>query len=160
MSQKISPAARLLQWWDRLKNRPGGVMLFGRVLASAIPYTGTIKPRILTVEPGHAVVRMRDRRAVRNHLRSVHALALANLGELTTGLAMTASLPADVRSILTALHVEFKKKARGTLTAECRCSVPRVTESVDYNVTGEVRDLEGDVVAIITATWRLSPSVS
>jgi acyl-coenzyme A thioesterase PaaI-like protein len=160
MSQKVSPAARLLQWWNRLKSRPGGKMLFGRILANGIPYTGTIKPRILAVEPGHAIVQMRDRRALRNHLRSVHAIALANLGELTTGLAMTATLPPDIRSILTALHVEFKKKARGTLTAECRCNVPRVTEAVDYNVTGEVRNAEGDVVAIITATWRLSPSVS
>lgn len=156
MSEKVSAAARLLQWWDRLQGKPGGRWLFARILGAGIPYTGTIKPHVLLVEPGHAVVQLKDRRRVRNHLNSIHALAVANVGELTTGLAVTAALPLDVRFILLSLHVDFLKKARGTLTCECRCTVPEVTEPVDVQATSQVHDAQGELVAQTTATWRMS----
>lgn len=154
----MSPAARLLQWWDRLDGKPGGRWLFARILGFGIPYTGTTKPRVLVVEPGFARVEMRDRRRVRNHLSSLHALALANIGELAGGLALTAALNANTRSILTALHVEFKKKARGTVIAECRCEVPQVRQPVEHQVRTSIRDESGDEVATVTATWKLSPT--
>lgn len=157
MSTKVSPAAVLLQWWDRLKHRPGGEWLFARVLARGIPYTATIHPRVLVIEKGYARVEVADRRRIRNHLNSIHAIAIANLGELSGGLAMTATLPPDVRGILIGLQVEYKKKARGKLMAEARCEVPAVTAPIDYRLTSRVTDTTGDEVATVTATWRLSP---
>jgi acyl-coenzyme A thioesterase PaaI-like protein len=157
MKEPISPAARLLQKWKQLENRPGGKWLFARLLRFGIPYTGSVRPEVLVVEPGFARVAIEDRRSVRNHLASIHAIAIANVGELTGGLAMTATLPANVRSILTALHVEFKKKARGRLIAECRCVVPEVSESIQHEVRSGVFDASGDEVATVTATWKLSP---
>ncbi|MGQ0813728.1 MAG: hotdog fold domain-containing protein [Gemmatimonadota bacterium] len=158
MTQNVSPAARLLQKWQRLENKPGGKWLFARILGFSIPYTATVNPRVLRVEPGFARVEIDDRRRIRNHLSSIHAIAIANVGELTGGLAMTATLPPDVRSILTGLNVEFKKKARGTLTAECRCVVPQVIEPMEYELTSSVFDAERTEVATVTATWRLAPA--
>jgi acyl-coenzyme A thioesterase PaaI-like protein len=110
------------------------------------------------VEAGYACVEMEDRRRIRNHLDSVHALAIANIGELTTGLAMTATLPPDVRSILTALQIEYKKKGRGRLVAQCNCVVPDVTEATEVMVTSTVTDVVGDEVARVTATWLIRPA--
>jgi acyl-coenzyme A thioesterase PaaI-like protein len=157
MKEQVSPAARLLQKWKQLENRPGGKWLFARLLGFGIPYTATVRPEVLVVEPGFARVAIDDRRRIRNHLSSIHAIALANVGELTGGLAMTATLPPNVRSILTALHVEFKKKARGRLIAECRCVVPEVRESMEHEVRSSVFDASGDEVATVTASWKLSP---
>ena len=158
MKAKTSPAAQLLGKWKQLENKPGGKWLFAKILRAAIPYTATVDPRVLVVEPGYARVEIQDRRAIRNHLSSIHAIAIANVGELSGGLAMTATLPPDVRSILTALKVEFRKKARGKLIAECRCVVPPVTESINYDVESNVFDQSGDIVAVVTATWKLSPA--
>jgi acyl-coenzyme A thioesterase PaaI-like protein len=102
-------------------------------------------------------LRLRDRRGIRNHLGSVHAVALANLGELASGLAMTTALPAGVRSIVTGLSVEFRKKARGVLEAESRVAVPAVTGDVELDVHAVIHDATGSVVAVVTARWRLSP---
>ena len=156
-SAKVSPAAALLQWWERLSRLPGGRWLFARMLSRAIPYTAAIKPELLEVAPGLARVRVHDRRSIRNHLNSIHAIALANVGEFAGGLAMTATLPPTVRGILVGLRAEYKKKARGTLIAECRCLVPPVEAAMNYEVVSNVTDASGDVVAVITAVWRLDP---
>lgn len=113
---------------------------------------------MIVVEAGYARVEMADRRRIRNHLDSVHALAIANVGELTTGLALTATLPPDVRSILTTLRIEYKKKGRGRLVAECRCVLPGVTaEPVEFSVSSTVTDMAGEEVAVVSATWLVSP---
>jgi acyl-coenzyme A thioesterase PaaI-like protein len=152
-----SPASRLLGIWDVLKGKPGGAFLFGRVLRWAVPYTASVFPLVREVRPGYARVQMRDRPRLSNHLKSIHAIALANIGEFTGGIAMTATLPANVRSILIKIEVDYLKKARGMITAECHCTVPTVTESVNHKVVTNVRDPGGEEVARVTATWRLSP---
>lgn len=99
---------------------------------------------------------MADRRRVRNHLNSVHAIALVNLGEVTSGLAMVSALPPGTRSIVTGLTTEFLKKARGTLTAECTCSTPvSIATSIEQVVIAQVTDVSGEVVARVSVTWRL-----
>ncbi len=68
---------------------------------------------------------MRDRRAVRNHLDCVHAIALANLAELAGNVALAYSLPDDARFIVSGMEIEYVKKARGTITAIGESPVPR-----------------------------------
>jgi acyl-coenzyme A thioesterase PaaI-like protein len=122
-----------------------------------IPYSGTVHPRILELAPGRAVVAIRDRRRVRNHLRSVHAVALANVLEMSTGLAMTFGMPEEARAIMVRLEVEYLKKARGRLVATATCTPPATNEVQDVRVTSEVRDEAGDVVARGFGTWRVGP---
>jgi len=146
---------KLLHTWQFCERLPGGNWLFSRLLCHYVPYSGSIAPRVIRLEAGYAQVQLRDRRAVRNHLHSIHAIALVNLGEIASGLALLSGLPENVRGIVTHLAIDYLKKARGRLLAESRVSLPAITADTQHVVHAEIRDQSRDVVARITVCWQL-----
>ena len=136
---------------------PGGKRLFSKTIGRTAPYTGTIDARVLELREGFARVELRDRPAVRNHLGSVHAIALMNLGEVATGVTMLYGLGATARGIPTQLSMEYFKKARGTLSCECNVAIPTITERSEHEFTADIYNSDRVVVARMTARWLLSP---
>ncbi len=156
MAERVE--GRLLSRWQRWGKTALGRRLYVWMLGRTVPYSGSIHPLVLRLEPGYVRIEMRDRPALRNHLNSIHAIALANLGELASGLAMLAALPDDVKAIVTGLEIEYLKKARGRLLAEGRAELPGpITEPVTRIVRAEISDEAGDVVARLSVHWQLRP---
>jgi len=147
----------LLRLWRRLRGLPGGPWLFSFLIGRRVPYTATIGARVVELRPGYARLEMRDRRRVRNHLDSIHAVALTNLGELAGSLAMTVLVPPEGRWIVTGLATEYLKKARGRLTAECSIEGIDWRRPGDYRGEVTIRDGDGDVVARVIPAWRIGP---
>ena len=148
----------ILKMWERFRKFPGGRFLFSKFIGKYIPYTGSIGAEVLELEPGHVKLELKDRRAIRNHLDSVHAVALMNLSELTTGLVVTASLPPKYRAILRHFSIEYLKKARGTLSSQASFKLPeKLSEKQDCEVSVEVSNAESIVVCRAKATWRVGP---
>lgn len=150
-------ASPILGRWQRLVRRPGGRWLFSRLIGWMAPYTATIRPRVAELRPGYARVELTERRRLRQHLGSVHAAALFNLGELATGLAVLSHLPPEARGIPTRLEIDYLKKARGRITAEAEAPPVTTTEERSYEVRGTLRDAAGDEVARLVAHWRVGP---
>lgn len=148
---------KFLGLWRRLAPLPGGPWLFSRIFGFMVPYSGSVRPRIRVLEPGHAEIEIPDRRSNRQHLGSVHAIALTNLAEMTSGLAMLAGLPPTVRGIVTTLSMTYHKKARGTIRAVAHVAVPAVSADCDFDVTAECFDPAGTLVATGNVRWRLGP---
>lgn len=157
MSPPVSPGQRVLALWRSLSPLPFGPALFMFAFGRSVPYSGALGARVRRLEPGHVQLELADRRGVRNHLDSIHAVALVNLGELASGLAMTTALPAGVRGIVLGIDARYLKKARGTLSVDCEVTVPEVRESTDFDVHAAIRDAANEEVAHVTVRWRLGP---
>lgn len=133
--------------WDLVSPVPGGRKLFSRAVGMAAPYTSTIHAKVEQLRVGYAEVRMLDRPSLRNHLASVHAVALVNLAELTGNVALAYSLPDDARFIVAGLSIEYLKKARGTIRATSECPVPATSERKEYLVPVSMWNTVGEEVA-------------
>lgn len=145
-----------MRWWDRLQGMPGGNRLFSLMLGRIAPYSGSIGALVEEIRPGYARVSLRDRRRVRNHLDSIHAIALVNLGEIATGLAMLSTLSADMRGIVLAIHADYLKKARGRLTAVASFELPASLEdNTPCEVEARLTDESGETVTLVRATWLI-----
>ncbi|MDQ3519221.1 MAG: DUF4442 domain-containing protein [Gemmatimonadota bacterium] len=156
-SAKAGSSNPVRKLWDRLSPLPAGKLLFSLALGRMAPYTGSMGARVTELRPGYAKVQLRDRRRVRNHLNSIHAIALANLGEVSSGIAIMYALPDEARGILTGLSVDYVKKARGTLTAECACGLPDWSRRAEHELESIIRDESGDVVARVRPRWLIGP---
>ncbi|MFN3399506.1 MAG: DUF4442 domain-containing protein [Ferrovibrio sp.] len=154
----VTAEATVLKQWRGFCRLPFGRRLFNLLVGITVPYAGSIAPQVVELAPGQARAQMADRRRVRNHLRSLHAVALTNLAELTGNLAlMSRQPPKGARWIITGFQTEFVKKARGTITAEC--SLPELDWSTTQSLDGrvELRDATGDLVMIARPLWRIGP---
>jgi uncharacterized protein (TIGR00369 family) len=102
-------------------------------------------------------VRLVDRHEVRNHLRSIHAIALVNLAEIAGNVCLAYSMPDDARFIVAGLSIDYLKKARGEVTAECRMPPIATSARTEYAVPVEITDGAGTLVATCTLRTLVGP---
>jgi len=145
----------ILQSWQRLHKLPGGKFLFSYLMGKRVPYSSTISAKVLELEPGHTKVELKDHKRVRNHLNSIHAVALVNLGEMASGLALLCSLPNNVRGIVTNINIDYHMKARGDLVAVGKADVPPINEDTDCVVHSTITNSDNEIVSSVTVNWRL-----
>lgn len=147
--------SKVLTQWSTLGQWPFGQWLFSKLIGLAVPYAASIDARVVVLSAGHAQVRLRDRRAVRNHLHSIHAAALAHLAEMTANLALATRQPIDARWIVTGMETRLLKKARGPIRAET--TLPPVDWNQAQELEGQVtlRDTNNDIVMTATQRWKI-----
>lgn len=91
---------------------------FGRV----VPMVGTANIRYLEVDKDHVTVRIENQRNMQNHIKGVHAAAMALLAETATGFLTGLHVPDDRILLIKSLHVDYLKVAQGGLTATASLS--------------------------------------
>ena len=131
--------------------------MYSRMVGRLAPYTGSMGAVVQELSEGYSRVTLADRRAVRNHLSCIHAVALANLVEMTGNLALGYSLPDDARFIVAGMGLDYVKKARGTITGECRTPAIDSSAKQEYQIRVTLRDEGGDVVVEGTLRTLVGP---
>ena len=149
--------ARAMTMWLKLKDKPLGKWLFGRAVCWKAPYFGSIAPRFEEMKPGYARVSLKKRRAVENHIGTVHAIAACNLAELGAGTMMEASLPTTMRWLPKGMSVQYIKKCDTDLIAECTTNDIAEGPARDVIVGVDMKDTHGNLVVRADITMYVSP---
>jgi uncharacterized protein (TIGR00369 family) len=134
-----------------------GKALFSRFLCWKAPYCGTIAPRFEELRPGYARVAMRKRRAVTNHIGTVHAIAMCNLAELAAGTMTEVSVPDSMRWLPKGMQVEYLKKAESGVVAVATAGEIVAGAARELPVAVDITDAVGELVCRATITMWVSP---
>jgi acyl-coenzyme A thioesterase PaaI-like protein len=147
-----------LSTWTRLSSKPAGKWLFSKLVCWKAPYFSSIRPRFRELRPGYCVVTMKKRRAVKNHIGTVHAIAICNLAEIVAGTMTEATVPGNYRWIPKGMTVEYLAKATTDLSAEGVIDATTAYDgSFELPVEICVRDTADQVVLRATVTMWLTP---
>jgi acyl-coenzyme A thioesterase PaaI-like protein len=131
-----------------------GERLFSMAFALKAPYFASIKPRFTVVEPNHAEVVIPKRRAVQNHLGTVHAIALCNGLEAAMGALAEASIPAHKRWIPKGMEVSYTAKATTDITCIAETD-PAQWVGDDPDLPVRVRGVRTDGTVVIEGVIKL-----
>ena len=112
--------------------KPLGRRAFSVMFARKAPYFRTVRPLVRDVRPHHAELTIRKRRAVQNHLGTLHAIAVCNGLEAAMGLLAEATTPKNRRWIPRGMQVAYLAKS----TTDLLCVAE--TDPVDWADAGDV----------------------
>ena len=118
--------------YRRAATRPLGKRAFSMLFATKAPYFRTVRPLVRDVRPHHAELTIRKRRAVQNHIGTVHAIAVCNGLEAAMGLLAEATTPPGRRWIPKGMQVSYLAKSSTDLLCVAE------TEPADWAHTGDV----------------------
>ncbi len=150
-------AGPTLRAWMRAHKSTIGRWLFARTVARRAPYFGTIRPKFLDLQPKLCRVWMKKRRAVENHIGTVHALAMGNLCELAAGMCTEVTIPTGMRWIPRGMTIEYLAKAETDVTATARLEKTEWAQAENVAVPVSVHDANGKEVVRAVISMYVSP---
>lgn len=113
-------------------------------LGAVVKFAGTASIDFEEVSVERVICHIRNVKKNQNHIKGVHAAAMALLAETATGFAVGMNLPDDKLPLLKSMKVEYKKRATGNLKAVAALTAEQIAN---------VRTLEkGDVTVPVTVT--------
>jgi acyl-coenzyme A thioesterase PaaI-like protein len=145
------PAVLVL--YRSLARLPKGRTVFSVLFARKAPYFRSIRPRFRDVRPHRAELVVADRRRVRNHIGTVHVIAICNGLEAAMGALAEATVPAGKRWIPKGMRVDYVGKARSDVVCVAE------TEPADWergpDVPVRVSATRDDGILVVTGVIDL-----
>ena len=108
---------KVMDLYSFCQSIPLGRVLMSGCIGMFAPYTSSIGASVEDISNNKCIVTMNDYPWLRNPFQSLHALALGNLGESATGIAMICQLEQYKHIKGIPITSSYYKKARGTITA-------------------------------------------
>ncbi|NMP14836.1 hotdog fold domain-containing protein [Thalassotalea sp. Y01] len=102
---------KILSVYEKWTKFSFGNRLFSWFFARWAPYFKTIKPLVKELRKGYCEVLIPKRKAVENHIGTVHAIAICNGMEMAMGAVSEASIPDNLRWIPKSMTVDYTAKA-------------------------------------------------
>ncbi len=131
-----------------LKNR-----VFQNWIKFTIPFASQSRFQLLLFKEGVCSIQMPLIKKNQNHIKTQHAVAIAQLGELTSGLAMISLLPENSLILLKELNVKYIKKGESNLISTVKLDFKDFEKKGDIFINSEIKNLSNEIVAIVNCLW-------
>jgi acyl-coenzyme A thioesterase PaaI-like protein len=144
----------VLEMYRTMSKLPRGEHLFSLAFARKAPYFTTVKPLFIDLRPNYAELVVAKRKAVHNHIGTVHAIALCNGLEAAMGALAEVTIPADRRWIPKGMEVRYTAKA----DSDVRCIAetdPEAWVGDDPDLPVRVRGVRKDGTTVIEGVIHL-----
>ena len=151
---------------NRAKSSLFWLWILNRVLIRIIPFNRPHGFRLIQVGDDFIRTTSSYRRSNHNHLRGIHACAIATVAEFSAGFLLLTKLnPTDYRLIMSRIEVEYHYQAKQRIVSESRLSdrecerkviEPLKTgETVSITMESRVKDMSGNDIATAYTTWQI-----
>ena len=147
--------APVLKLYRKLNALPLGRYIFNFAVGFKAPFFRTIRPNIVELKPSLCKVQMKERWGIKNHIGTVNAGAMCTIAELTCGLALDATISADLRWIPKGMTVAYLAKGKGLLEATCEIDNTLLKEG-DVVLPVVLNNSDGQQVFTANITMYLS----
>lgn len=139
--------------YKRVTALPKGRRLFSTLFARKAPYFATVKPYVTDMRPHFASVTIPKRKAVQNHIGTVHAIAVCNGLEAAMGLLAEATTPKDHRWLPKGMEVQYL--AKSTTDLVCVAETTEADWANKPDVPVHVKATRSDGTVVVEGTIRL-----
>ena len=129
-------------------------MIFSKVMGKVIPFSDKSRFKIKELRKGYMKVSLPYIKANMNHIKTHHALAMSELGELATGVCLIYSLPDNSQVILKKLSTEYLKKGKGELTVEASFDIDKIDKKGDIVFDVDIKNKKDETVAKAQYIWH------
>ena len=144
----------VLEMYRTMSKLPQGERVFSRAFTLKAPYFATIKPRFIDLRPNYAELVIPKRRAVHNHIGTVHVIAICNGLEAAMGALAEATVPSTKRWIPKGMEVGYTAKATSDITCIAETD-PEQWTGEDPDVPVRVRGVRDDGTTVVEGVIRL-----
>ena len=154
---KLTVRARRSKAWLKVLN-----LVLGRV----IPFNRPHGFHVVEIEHGRVRTGASYKRLNHNHIRGIHACAIATIAEFSSGFVLLSRLdPSRYRLIMSRLEVDYVYQAKMAITAETRLDDSvlnervleplRSADSCSIVMETEIDDAAGNRIATAHTTWQI-----
>lgn len=166
MSAKLGTTT--FKWLSELLKRsdsPLALKALQKIFDFKIPFNGPHGIKIKKITQAEAVAFLPNKRSNKNHLGTIHACAMATLGEFPAGLLLIKNLDAaKFRVVMTKLEASYLKRATTSLRGVCKTDEKQIREVLDQlnqgipgqiQMSSQIIDDKDQIVANILTSWQL-----
>ncbi|MFT4298668.1 MAG: hotdog fold domain-containing protein [Aeromicrobium sp.] len=138
--------SKLHDLYTKTAGLPQGKRLFSLAYGQAAPYFSTIHMQVREMKPHYGQLVIPKRRGVKNHIGTVHAIAVCNGLEAAMGLLAEATCPKDSRWLPKGMEVEYLAKSTSAITCTAESTPEAWENGPDVPVTVTATREDGTVV--------------
>lgn len=159
-----TPKNAMCRMVDKAAGLPVGLRswVITRLFGRFVPFLGTAGLVFEEVSRERMVVSVKNRKKVQNHIKGLHAAAMALLAETATGFVVGMNVPDDKLMLLKSMKVSYYKRAQGNMKAVATLSPQQVQrmqteDKGDVLVDVVVTDESGESPIVCEMVWAWVP---